>query len=202
MPTDLDDIAARFSSDTYLLRRKFFRIFGGGFHLYGPDGELRLYTEMKRFRLREDIRLYSDESMDTEILKISTQSIFDISGSYAVVDTLNNETVGGLRRRGLKSFLKDEWLLLDAEGAEIGTIKEDSLFRALARRANELFAMVFPQKFNVEVRGEPVATFRQLFNPIVQKLELDFTADTQGLLDRRLGLAAAVLILAIEGKQN
>ncbi|BAM03996.1 hypothetical protein [Phycisphaera mikurensis] len=199
---DLDDIAARFAEDRYLLRRKFFRIFGGGFHLYGEDGELKLYTEMKRFKLREDIRLYSDESMETEILKISTKSIFDISGSYAVVDTLSGETVGGLRRKGLKSFFKDEWVILDEHGEDLGSIKEDGTFRALARRALDAAAILMPQGFHVEIGGAPVATFKQQFNPFIQKLDLDFTPDTSGRLDRRLGLAAAVLILAIEGKQG
>ena len=199
---DLDDIASRFADDTYLLRRKFFRIFGGGFHLYGPDGQLRLYTEMKRFRLKEDIRLYSDESMETEVLAISTKSIFDISGSYAVRDTLSGELVGGLRRKGLKSFLKDEWLILDAEGEEIGTIKEDGTVRALVRRFVDFAAVLMPQGFHVEVGGTPVATFKQQFNPIIQKLDLDFSPDAAGVLDRRLGVAAAVLILAIEGKQS
>jgi hypothetical protein len=31
---------------------------------------------------------------------------------------------------------------------------------------------------------------------------LDYSMDQQGLLDRRLGIAAAVLLVAIEGKQN
>ena len=162
---DLDDIASRYAADTYLLRRKFFRIFGGGFHLYGPDGDLRLYTEMKRFKLREDIRLFAEESMDTEVLRISTKSIFDISGSYAVTDSLSGETVGGLRRKGLKSFFKDEWLILDEAGEEVGTIKEDGTFRALARRAHGAAAMLLPQGFQVEVGGTPVATFKQQFNP-------------------------------------
>ena len=140
--------------------------------------------------------------MDTEILKISTKSIFDISGSYAVTDTLSGETVGGLRRKGLKSFFKDEWVILDEHGAELGSIKEDGTFRALVRRFVDLAAIFMPQGFHVTVGGEEVAVFKQQFNPIVQKLGLDFSQDTAGVLDRRLGVAAAVLILAIEGKQG
>ena len=34
------------------------------------------------------------------------------------------------------------------------------------------------------------------------KIELDFSMDEKGLLDRRLGIAAAVLMCAIEQKQK
>jgi hypothetical protein len=44
--------------------------------------------------------------------------------------------------------------------------------------------------------------FTRNFNPFVSKVNLDYSMDTQGLLDRRLGIAAAVLLLAIEGKQG
>ena len=54
--------AVRFQHPRYTIRRKFFRFFGDAFHLYTDDGELALYSNMKRFRIREDIRLYADES--------------------------------------------------------------------------------------------------------------------------------------------
>jgi hypothetical protein len=36
----------------------------------------------------------------------------------------------------------------------------------------------------------------------VSKVTLDFRPDTSRLLDRRLGIAAGILLLAIEGKQD
>ncbi|MNR57283.1 hypothetical protein D3C85_1780200 [compost metagenome] len=53
----------------------------------------------------------------------------------------------------------------------------------------------------VEVNGTKVAEFKQNFNPFVQKLNLDFSAD-HNKLDRRLGLAGAVLLIAVEGSQG
>jgi hypothetical protein len=37
---------------------------------------------------------------------------------------------------------------------------------------------------------------------VVKKIAIDFRHDTGGRLDRRLGLAAAVLMCAIEGRQG
>ena len=52
------------------------------------------------------------------------------------------------------------------------------------------------------VGGATVATFQQNYNPFVRKLMVDFTMDPYGRLDRRLGLAAATLLSAIEGRQS
>ena len=50
--------------------------------------------------------------------------------------------------------------------------------------------------------GQKVATVRQNFNPFVLKLTVDFSLDRNGLLDRRLGLAAVILLCAVEGRQG
>lgn len=140
--------------------------------------------------------------MENELLVIRTQSIWDISGTYDVFDPVANETVGALRRHGMKSMLKDEWSILDSDGNPLGTIKEDSTFKALVRRFIEIAAVFMPQAYHAEINGQPVATFKQNFNPFVQKIVIDFSADSGNLLDARLGLAAAVLLCAIEGKQS
>jgi hypothetical protein len=59
-----------------------------------------------------------------------------------------------------------------------------------------------PQKFQAEIGGQPVATFQQNMNPFVRRLTVDFSMDPQGRFDRRLGIAAATLVAAIEGRQG
>ena len=44
--------------------------------------------------------------------------------------------------------------------------------------------------------------FKQNFNPFVLKIKLDYSMDRNRLLDRRLGIAGAVLLCAIEGRQS
>jgi len=191
-----------FSHDHYTVRSKLLRIFGGAFHVYTRDGELALYTDQRRFRLKEDLRVYGDEAKSEELLRINTQSIFDISGAYDVTDSRSGERVGTLQRRGLASFMRDQWDLLDAEGNPLGELKEDSMVKALVRRFIEAAALVMPQRYHLEVGGRTVATFRQRFNPIIFKLDVDFSADTERVVERRLGLAAAILLNAIEGRQS
>src|SRR5215213_7065482 len=173
-------LAPRFQYPTYLIRRQFFKVFGAAFHLYGPDGELLFYSKQKAFRLKEDIRLYGDESATEEVLTIHARSWLDFAAAYDVVDTQLGEKVGGLKRRGFTSMVRDEWTFMDANDQDIGTIQEDSAVLALVRRFVP-YGDFIPQKYAGTVQGQPVCEFRQHFNPIIQKITLDFSMDTGGL---------------------
>jgi hypothetical protein len=189
----------RFENPNYLIRKKMLKLFGGVFHIFGPNGDVVLYSKMKAFKLKEDIRLYEGEDMATELLLITARTVLDISGVYDVTDSTTGERVGALQRKGMKSMLRDEWHILDTNDQQVGTIKEDSMVMAIIRR---FVTSLIPQSYSGEVGGVPVFTFKQNFNPFVTKLNLDFSEDANGALDRRLGIAAGVLLCAIEGKQG
>lgn len=199
----MDSDLQRFTHTHYLVRRKVLRIFGGAFHIYDADGNVVLYCHQKRFKLREDLRIYESEEQQTELLKITTKSVFDISGTYDVVDSVSDERVGSLRRSGISStFMRDHWTILDGDGNEIGEIAEDSMLKALVRRFIDAASLLMPQAYHVNIGGQQVAELKQTFNPFIYKLNVDFTGDDEVRLDRRLGLAAAILLAAIEGKQD
>jgi len=189
----------RFQHPTYLVRRKILKIFGEAFHIYDPQNNVVFYSRLKAFKLKEDIRLWTGEDMQTEVLRIQARKILDISSAYDVFDSVRGEKVGVLKRRGIKSIIKDEWAILDTEDREIGLIREDMLLLALVRR---FVTALVPQSYEGLVGGVQVCEFRQNFNPFVTKVTLDFSLDRQGLLDRRLGIAAAVLLCGVEGKQG
>jgi uncharacterized protein YxjI len=191
--------SGRFGQSRYMIRRKFFKLFGGAFHIYDPAGNVVFYSKMKAFKLKEDLRVYTGEDMGEEVLTIKARNILDFGATYDVTDPATGERVGALRRKGFKSILRDEWLILDVDDQEVGHIQEDSLLLALVRR---FLTNLVPQTFKGTLGGAPVLSFRQHFNPFIQKIDLDFSEDTAGRLDRRLGIAAAVLLCAIEGRQQ
>jgi hypothetical protein len=193
--------AARFSHQTYLVRKKFLQVFGGSFYVYDPNGALVLFSKMKAFKLKEDIRVFTDETLQTEALSIQARKVLDFSGCYDVYDSATGQRIGALRRKGLKSsFYRDEWVILDGAEREIGLIQEDNAFLAVLRKY--VFGWLIPQSFNAQIGGLPVAAFSQNFNPFILKLNLDFSPDFQNQFDRRLGIAAGILLCAIEGKQK
>jgi len=88
---------------------------------------------------------------------------------------------------------------MDANDRDIGIIREDSMFKALLRR---FLTNLIPQTYHVEIQETMVCIYKQNFNPFVYKLNVDFSGDTRSLFDHRLGIAGAILLGAIEGRQN
>ncbi|HEY0592699.1 MAG TPA: hypothetical protein VGF40_13090, partial [Thermoanaerobaculia bacterium] len=169
------------------------------FYLHGPSGEIALWGRKKGFKLKEDIRLYEDAGMQREVLSIQARQALDFSGTYDVVDSRERRKIGALRRKGLRSILRDEWHLLDPEDRQVGVMQEDSAGLALLRR---FLTNLVPQRFDVSVGGETVAEVNQHFNLLHYRLDLDFSRDGGRRLDRRLGIAAASLLATIEGRQS
>jgi uncharacterized protein YxjI len=182
--------------DRVLLRRKVLAI-APVFQILDLQGASLLYCQQKLFKLKEDIRVFADETKQRELITIKARNIIDISATYDVVDAQTGDALGALRRRGLKSMLRDEWELLGAGDQVIGQIQEDGLY--LLRR---VLTSLVPQTFSITLGGAKVGEVRQRFNPFVFKAEMDLSADTGRKLDRRLALAAGILLMAIEGRQQ
>src|SRR5215208_3006694 len=188
-----------FQFPNYLLRRQAIAL-TGKFRCYDPAGRLVMFSEQKMFRLREDIRVYSDETKSQEVLSIKARQIMDFSAAYDVVDAEMNQKVGVLRRKGLRSILRDEWEVLDANDNVIGQLFEDSIGLALLRRL--LLGSWLPQNYDMSAGETRVADLKQNFNPFRYELNLDFSMDITHRLDRRVGIAAGILLAAVEGKQS
>jgi hypothetical protein len=185
--------------DSMLIRRNFWTVFGAKFRIFDPSGSMIAMCKQKAFKLKEDIRIYADAAMSQELLFIGARQVIDFSAAYDIIDSTTGEKVGALRRRGMKSILKDEWLILDVQDQQIGTVKEDSGGMAFLRR---FVSNLIPQKFQIDLMGAHMGSVRQHFNPFIFKATMDLSADTQRVMDRRLAVATAVLLLAIEGRQQ
>ena len=188
-----------FQFPSYLLKRQAIAL-TGKFRFYDPAGRLVMFSEQKMFRLREDIRVYDSEDKSREVLSVKARQIMDFSAAYDVVDTEMNQKVGVLRRKGLRSILRDEWEVLDANDRTIGQLFEDSIPLALLRRL--LLGSWLPQNYDLTVGETRVADLKQNFNPFRYELNLDFSMDMTHRLDRRVGIAAGILLAAVEGKQD
>jgi len=188
-----------FQHQSYLLKRQAIAL-TGRFRFYDPLGNLVMFSEQKMFKLREDIRVYSDENKTQEVLSIKARQIVDFSAAYDVVDTAYNQKVGTLRRKGWSSLLRDEWQVLDANDNQIGVLFEDSMGLALLRRF--LLGSWLPQNYDLTLGETRVADLKQNFNLFRYELNIDFSMDTAQRLDRRLGIAAGILLAAIEGRQR
>jgi len=188
-----------FEYDRYLLKRQVLAL-AGTFRYFDPAGNMVMYSQQKMFKLREDIRVFADESKSQEVLQIKARQIVDFSAAYDVIDSAYNQKVGVLRRKGMKSILRDEWEVLDANDQPIGMLFEDSMGLAMLRRL--LLGNLLPQNYDITLRDQRVADLKQRFNLFRYELDVDFSFDPAKTLDRRVGLAAGILLAAIEGRQS
>lgn len=177
-----------FNHTNLMLRKKIFSFLGQKFHIYDPSGQLVFFVKQKAFKLKEDIRVCTGEDMTHEVLRIAARGVFDFGMTYDLFDSATNEKVGALRRKGLKSMLRDEWHILDNSDQQIGTIIEDSMALAMVRR---FLSNLVPQSFTVDIHRQTVMELRQHFNPFVAKIDIDMSHDQQGMLDRRLGVGVS-----------
>jgi hypothetical protein len=188
-----------FQYDRYLLKRQVLAL-TGIIRIYNPYGQMVLFSQQKMFKLKEDIRVYTDETRSQELLYIQARQIIDFSAAYDVIDSQVGTKVGVLRRKGFRSIVRDEWEVLDASDQPMGALYEDSLRQALLRRF--LLGILLPQNYDLSISDMRVADLRQKFNLFRYELEIDFSMDTSHLLDHRLGIAAGILLGIIERRQE
>jgi len=174
-----------FTVNKYYAKKKLLKLFGGEVRIYDENRtNLLFFVKQKAFKLKEDITVFADESQSRPLLKIQARSILDFGTTYDVTDVVTNQKVGAIRRKLLKSILRDEWAILDASDKEFGTVSEDSMLMALLRR---FLSNLIPQHFAMTVGGTQVGDLKQTWNPFVPQFNVDFSMDS-GRLDRRLGI--------------
>jgi|TARA_B100000579_G_scaffold403431_1_gene387438 uncharacterized protein YxjI len=181
----------------YLIREKFFKFFGNKFRIVDEQDNLYGFCEQKRFRIKEDIRIYDDENKNNEWLVIKQRNLVDAWGGFDIVDPRENLLLGSIRRKFWKSVLRTKWELLDSNGNEIGMLIEDSLGYAIARRV--LLGILLPKKFTLWTSADqqPI-TMRQKFNPLIKKLVV--TIPSGHAFDRRFIAGLAMVIAAVDGR--
>ncbi|MGC2695598.1 MAG: hypothetical protein WA738_07385 [Candidatus Angelobacter sp.] len=190
--------AAIFQQDTFVARQKIFSL-APCFYVQDHLGNALAFLRRKVFTWKDEVRVFTDETQSLELLRIKARKVIDWGTAFDVTDSINNQKVGVLKRRGWKSVVRKGWTIMDSLDQEIGKIKEDSLVLALVRR---FITALLPQTYSFELGGQEIGTATQNWNIFVPKMAVDFTRDPGKRLDRRLAVAAIVLLLAVEGRQR
>ncbi len=189
--------------DVFVLRQKLKLVINHyEFFLATPDGtpgKPIAFVEQKRFKFKEDIRFYLDESRTQELLRIKARQRFDPRATYDITDE-TGEKIGEVSKVFGASLLRSTFRVNDAEGQELFISTEKSLAVALIRRAVGFIPYVenvadwlpipyhFVFKRGEEIIGEnrrQIGKFRDIYT-------IDMSADDPRTIDRRLVLALAV----------
>ena len=197
--------------DVFLLRQRFtLAINRYEFFLPGPDGapgEPLCFVEQKRFKFKEDIRFYTDASKTQELMRIKARQAFDPRATYDVTDDLGGK-IGGIQKVFGASLLRSTYRILDPQGAEVAITTEKSLPVAIVRRVVGFIPYInnvadwlpipyhFIFKHGEQIIGENT---RQMFK-IRDNYRIDMSADSARVVDRRLVLAIAVGMDALQAR--
>lgn len=190
------------AGEMYTIRRKVLVIFGASFQIFDAQGVQIGYCRQKSFKLKEDLRICTDQNMTEEMLRIRARSIIDFAATYDVTlpESQGGAMLGSLRRRGMKSLVRDSWSVFDSDGREVAKLQEDSAGMAILRRF--LGSLFLPQRFHlVTADGRKIATLRQHFNWFVYRLGVAIH-EPDAVVDDLVVLAAGCLIAAIESRQG
>ena len=198
--------------DRFVLRQKFrFVINEYEFSLPTPGSEAPgqpfTFVRQKRFKFKEDIRFYTDASASTELMRIKARQRFDPAAKYDVV-AADGTQVGYIQKVFGKSLLRSTYTLYGADGSEVATVREQSLGVALFRRLVGFIPYIggyadwLPIPYNfVFLRGDvELGSHRRQLWKLTDVYTIDLSADPDRTVDRRLALAIAVGMDALQAR--
>jgi uncharacterized protein YxjI len=197
--------------DRFILRQRFRLVVNTyEFSLPQPDdspGNPFLHVRQKPFSFKEDIRFFADKQLTEPYMRIQALQRFDPRAKYNVT-LAGGAMVGQIQKVFGQSLIRSTYRLYDPDGAEVATVTEQKLSIALIRRLvgfvpyldNVADWLPIPYHFTF-LRGEQVlgSYTRHLFK-FQDTYTLDLSRDPERTLDRRLVLAIAVGMDALQAR--
>jgi uncharacterized protein YxjI len=165
------------------------------------------FVEQRRFQFKEDIRFYADETKAVELMRLKARQRFDPRARYDVTGP-DGERVGEIQKVFGRSLLRSSYALFDAAGDETASVTEQSLPVAVLRRAIGFVPYVdtisdwlpIPYHFVFQRDGEVLGSHRRQLGKFRDTYTIDMDGDPQRTLDRRLVLAVAVGMDALQAR--
>jgi uncharacterized protein YxjI len=161
------------------------------------------YLRKKKFRLKEDVRVYEDEDQKRPLYRIRADRVVDFGASYAVSDP-DGRPLGAVRQRGVRSIWKSSYEVSDPNGKTIGVIHEenpfvkvlDSLAEAIPF-ADSLGGLFFNPAYLVDLGGETVLRMQKERSVFESRFRLDRLGDFSEA-EEDLLLASLMMVLLLE----
>jgi uncharacterized protein YxjI len=177
----------------YLIKRKFWSFFERVFRVWTADGQLIMYIQHPLLKLREEFMVYEDEAQTRAMLRVKSKQVIAINFSYEITDATTGAVFGSVRKQGLKSIIRDKFILFDANEQEIGYAEEQGA--SILRR----FFPWLTSKHAIFANGQQVAFIQQKFRFFTKEFLVDLQQST---MDPKFVLAVALLALMAEARRE
>jgi uncharacterized protein YxjI len=193
--------------DRFVLRQKFAMVINRYvFSLADEEPETPFcFVEQARYKFKEDIRFYTDETKAVELLRIKARQRFDPRATYDVTGA-DGSKLGEIQKVFGKSLFRSTYAINSPAGDVVAQEQNPviALFRRLVGFIPYVgdFADFLPIPYHFEFRrdGELIGHHKRRIGPWRDVYDIDFSADPERRLDRRLVLAIAVGMDALQAR--
>jgi uncharacterized protein YxjI len=163
------------------------------------------FVEQARFKFKEDIRFYTDESKSVELMRIKARQRFDPRATYDITGA-DGTKIGEIKKVFGASLIRSTYEISSPTATV--TAQEQNLLVALFRRLVGFIPYVgdfadwlpIPYHFDFLRDGQVVGTHKRRIGKFRDIYDIDISADPERALDRRLVLAAAVGMDALQAR--
>lgn len=100
--------------------------FSSDFNITDRSGNHVAYVRQKLFKLKEDVLIFNNETQTQELFRIRADRWLDFNASYEITDVAANQSFGRLARKGMRSFWKAHYDIMDNAGHAKFYISEDN----------------------------------------------------------------------------
>jgi hypothetical protein len=203
--------------DRFVIRQRF-RLVRNRYDIYVAEGDKREgehvgIVDQKLAALKEDLRAYAPDDPGRELFRIKARRVFDPAAHYEVTDG-NGAQIGELGKQFKASLLRSTWRIYAPDGTEIAWARERSVAVALFRRLKGLVELVpfvgwvvgwliellpIPYHFDFFVRERRIGGLDRLLS-LRDRYLLDLSGDVERAIDRRVALALAVGMDALQAR--
>ncbi len=177
----------------YVIKRKFWSVFERVFRVFTGDGQLIMYVKHPLLRLREEFMVFADEAQTRALMRVKSKQMIAINFSYEITDANTDELIGAVEKKGLRSIIRDRFIIRSPSGEEIGYAEEQGA--SILRR----FIPMLTSKHAIFVDGQQAAFIKQRFRFFTKEFEVTLQPSR---LPPQFVLAVALLALMAEARRE
>jgi len=168
-----------------------------------PAGSPVAFVRQRKMAIKEDIRFFADESESQEVFRVKGRSMLDTGGSRYDILATDGTRIGVLHHT-LKSIVHTTWAIQGPDEQEVAIARERSVVGAIGRRLIDFVPDIgglipIPYNFDFLLDGRVVGTLNRKFE-LRDKYILDLGADVERRIDRRVAVALAVGLDALQNR--